>query len=219
MIDSSVIKESITLSEIIGQDVQLRRSSGNPNRFLGKCPFHDDKTPSFCVDDQWGRYKCFACGKAGDCVQYLIETQGIDFKEALKQAKALAGIEDEYLTPAQKKAHEAKLKEAATEKGRFRKWKEELRRNLICYTSLEWEIYRKCRRQLMDIYTEELEDQSEEALYEAERKEKALERLESMPDNELMGYYRTRKAWEGISNPAWFLSGKRLEMVKAKGAK
>jgi len=217
--DSSVIKDAITLSEVIGKDVRLRRSSSNPNRWIGLCPFHNEKNPSFCVDDSWGRYRCFSCLAKGDVLQYLQDIYGLDFKEAVSRAKAIAGIVDEYLTPAQRKYQEWKMKAVAQEKNNFRNWRTELRQNLILYTSLEWEIYRKARRQMMDTWTEELEQQAELAFSEAVRKEAALDEFESMTDEELMGFYRSRKSWEGVANPSWFLSGRRLEIVKkAKGA-
>jgi hypothetical protein len=214
VVDSSVIKEAVTLSEVIGQYVQLRQSGGNQSRFIGLCPFHNERNPSFCVDDSWGRYKCFSCSAKGDLIQFIQDYNGLDFKEAIKQAKVLAGIQDDFMTPSQKKLHEAKMKDAARERAAFRKWRDGLRANLICYTSLEWEIHRKARRQLMDTWTQELEEQSELAYSEAFRKEQALEQLESMTDNELMGYFRTQRTWEGVMNPPWFLSGRRLEMVK-----
>lgn len=214
VVDSSIIKDAVTLSEVIGQHVTLRRSGGSRERFIGLCPFHNEKNPSFCVDDSWGRYKCFSCGAKGDLIQFIQDYSGLDFKEAIKEAKLLAGIQDDFMTPDQRKRHEAKMREAAKEKAAFRKWKDTLRTNLICYTSLEWEIHRKARRQLLDTWTQELEDQAETALIEAERKERALDQLESMTDNELLGYFRTQRTWEGVMNPPWFLSGKRLEMVK-----
>lgn len=216
MVDPAIIKESLVLSEIIGQSVKLRRS-GSSGRFIGLCPFHSDRNPSFCVDDNWGRYKCFSCGKTGDAIQYLQDSYGLDFKGAIQEAKSIAGIQDEYMTPAERRKHETKVREAAAERAKFRKWKEELRYNLICYTSLEWEMYRKARRQLLDTWTQELEVQAELAFLEADRKERALDQFESCADSELLGYFRTRKIWEGVMNPPWFLSGKRLELVKAKG--
>jgi hypothetical protein len=139
---------------------------------------------------------------------------GIDFKEAIKQAKVLAGIEDEFMTADQRRRQEARMRAAAEERGKYRKWRDELRSNLILYTSLEWELHRKAKRQCLETWTEELEEQSELAAQEAIRKEIALDTLESMSDQELMGFYKTRQSWEGLGNPPWFLSGKRLELVK-----
>lgn len=214
MVDSSVIKDAIPISEVIGQHVNLRSSGGNKNRYIGLCPFHQEKNPSFCVDDSWGRYRCFSCGAKGDVIQFIQDYNGLDFKEAFRQAKELAGFQDEFMTAEQKRRHEAAVKEAAKERAAFRKWKENLRANLICYTNLEWEIYRMSRRQMLSTWTQELEDQAEIAFIEADKKERALEQLESMTDQELLGYFRTQKTWDGVMNPPWYLSGKRLEMVK-----
>lgn len=204
----------------MGQYVKLRKSYGNSGRWIGLCPFHQEKNPSFCLDDNLGRFRCFSCGIHGDCIEFLQQINQSDYKEALKGVKAFAGIEDEWLTPAQRKATEQAQKKAVAERKAFRKWKDELVSNLIHYTSLEWEIHRKARRQLLTTWTEELEQQADFARIEAERKEKALDGLELMADHELMGWYKTRKSWEGVANPPFVLSGKRLEMVKkARNAK
>lgn len=220
MTDPSLIKDSVTLSELVGQYVKLRNSYGNKGRWIGLCPFHQEKNPSFCVDDNIGRFRCFSCGEHGDCIEFIQRFNGTDYKEAVKAIKVFAGIEDEWLSPSQRKAAEAAQRAAVAERKAFRKWKDELVSNLIQYTSLEWEIHRKARRQLIGTWTEELEQQAELAASEATRKEKALDGLELMSDQELMGWYKTRKSWEGVANPPFVLSGKRLEMVKkAKAAK
>ena len=215
-----MIKESVVLSEVVGQYVKLRKSYGNSGRWIGLCPFHQEKNPSFCVDDNIGRFRCFGCGEHGDVIEFFQRFNQSDYKEALKQVKILGGIEDEWLTPGQRKAAEAAQRAAVAERKAFRKWKDELVSNLIHYTSLEWEIHRKARRQLLTTWTEELEQQAELARTEAERKERSLDGLELMSDHELMGWYNTRKSWEGVANPPFVLSGKRLEMVKkAKAGK
>jgi hypothetical protein len=222
MTDPLLIKESVVLSEVIGQYVKLRKSYGNSGRWIGLCPFHQEKNPSFCVDDSIGRFKCFSgsCGEHGDVIEFLQRMHNSDYKAALKEVKLLGGIEDEWLSPGQRKAAEIAQKAALAERKAFRKWKDELVSNLIHYTSLEWEIHHKARRQLLSTWTEELEQQAEFARTEAERKERALDGLELMSDHELMGWYKTRKSWEGAANPPFVLSGKRLEMVKkAKAAK
>jgi DNA primase len=67
------------------------RPSG-PNRFMGLCPFHNEKKPSFTVHVVHQFYKCFSCGVAGDVFKFVMETQGISFYEALKELAERYGI-------------------------------------------------------------------------------------------------------------------------------
>jgi DNA primase len=70
------------LSRLIGQRVKLRRSSGG---FIGLCPFHHEKTPSFHVSDARGTYKCYGCGAWGDHFDWLMQTKGVTFIEAVTE--------------------------------------------------------------------------------------------------------------------------------------
>ena len=69
--------------------------------YLGKCPWHEDKTPSLSVDKVKGLYNCFGCGESGDQFSLVEKMRGCDFKEALKFLKGLAGKVD--VKPAGKK--------------------------------------------------------------------------------------------------------------------
>lgn len=73
------IKQRTDLVELIGQHVPLRQS-GRTHR--GLCPFHAEKTPSFHVDGERGFFKCYGCGKGGDCFTFLMERDGLTFHEA-----------------------------------------------------------------------------------------------------------------------------------------
>jgi DNA primase len=84
------IKERITLSKIIEEKVKLRRIG---NRLTGLCPFHKEKTPSFSVNDDGKFYYCFGCGKQGDIIDFISETENISFNEALEKLALIAGIE------------------------------------------------------------------------------------------------------------------------------
>jgi DNA primase len=78
------LKDRINLLDVISPVVTLRRAG---NRFVGLCPFHQEKTPSFHVSPDRGLYKCFGCGKAGDALRFVMETEHLGFTEA---AEALA---------------------------------------------------------------------------------------------------------------------------------
>ena len=84
------IRERTTLSEIVSETVQLKRSGRN---LLGLCPFHGEKTPSFSVNDEEGFYHCFGCGKGGSAFDFIMELRGYSFREAAKFLASRAGIE------------------------------------------------------------------------------------------------------------------------------
>ena len=71
------IKNRIKLSEIISKKVALKKKS--ENSFIGLCPFHSEKTPSFHVNDEKQFYHCFGCEKHGDIFSFLMETENLDF--------------------------------------------------------------------------------------------------------------------------------------------
>ena len=64
--------------ELIGEYVRLKRM-GATGRYLGLCPFHQEKTPSFSVNQTRQFYKCFGCGKGGDVFDFLMRSKGSPF--------------------------------------------------------------------------------------------------------------------------------------------
>jgi DNA primase len=83
------IKSRIDIAELVGAKVALRRAG---KLFKGLCPFHQEKTPSFVVYPDEGRYHCFGCAKSGDAFTWLRDTQGLDFADALKELSRRTGI-------------------------------------------------------------------------------------------------------------------------------
>jgi len=77
------LKSSIDIVKVIGEYVRLKRS-GSSGRWVGLCPFHQEKTPSFSVNQTRQFYKCFGCGKGGDALNFVMEIDGLTFPEALK---------------------------------------------------------------------------------------------------------------------------------------
>ena len=63
------LRSSILISEVIGKKVRLKKQGKN---FLGLCPFHNEKSPSFTVNDQKGFYHCFGCQAHGDIITFLM---------------------------------------------------------------------------------------------------------------------------------------------------
>lgn len=74
---------------LIGRSVKLRRAGTN---FLGLCPFHNEKTPSFNVSPTRGTYHCFGCGAGGSAIRFIMEHDGLSFVEAVKRLGDAAGI-------------------------------------------------------------------------------------------------------------------------------
>ena len=77
---SDFVKSRADLAEIIGETVPLRKSGAN---WIGLCPFHAEKTPSFHVHAARQFYYCFGCQARGDVYQFLMQRQNLGFAEAL----------------------------------------------------------------------------------------------------------------------------------------
>jgi DNA primase len=82
--DSSVrdVVAAADMVEVVSARTPLRRASGS--RFTGRCPFHEEKTPSFSVNPVEKLYYCFGCGKGGDVISFVRETEGLDFVGAVE---------------------------------------------------------------------------------------------------------------------------------------
>ncbi|MFO7571546.1 MAG: DNA primase [Gaiellaceae bacterium] len=82
--DSSVrdVVAAVDMVEVVSGRTQLRRSSGS--RFMGRCPFHEERTPSFSVNPVDKLYYCFGCGKGGDVISFVRETESLDFVGAIE---------------------------------------------------------------------------------------------------------------------------------------
>ena len=83
------IRRSSDLVDVVGAAVKLRRRGKN---FIGLCPFHQEKTPSFNVNPEMQIYKCFGCGKGGNVFQFVMETERVSFVEAVRSLAERAGI-------------------------------------------------------------------------------------------------------------------------------
>jgi DNA primase len=84
------LKSSVDIVSVVGEYVKLRRSGAN--RYMGLCPFHSEKTPSFTVHVVHQFYKCFSCGAGGDVVKFVMEKDGLSFYEALKSLSERYGV-------------------------------------------------------------------------------------------------------------------------------
>jgi DNA primase len=85
------LKSSIDIVKVIGEYVRLKRI-GATGRYVGLCPFHQEKTGSFNVNQSRQFYKCFGCGVGGDVLKFVMEIDGLTFPEALKMLAESHGI-------------------------------------------------------------------------------------------------------------------------------
>ena len=86
---AKVIKEKINLVDFLSKDLRLIKSGSN---YKALCPFHNEKTPSFTINQDKNSFNCFGCGISGDVFSYVMEKYKIDFKEALKILANEAGV-------------------------------------------------------------------------------------------------------------------------------
>ena len=84
MIDHGTIEkimQAAEITEVVGDFVSLKKRGVN---YLGSCPFHNEKTPSFTVSPSKGIYKCFGCSRGGNVVNFIMEHEHLSYPEALK---------------------------------------------------------------------------------------------------------------------------------------
>jgi DNA primase len=96
LIQKSSIEAAVAAAdmiEIVSGRTQLRRSGA---QWTGRCPFHDDQNPSFSVNPVEKLYHCFSCGKGGDLIKFVQETEGLDFAPAVEWLADRYGVELEY---------------------------------------------------------------------------------------------------------------------------
>ncbi|HXG80225.1 MAG TPA: DNA primase, partial [Sphingomicrobium sp.] len=84
------LRARTTLSAVIAPSVKLIKAG---REFKACCPFHQEKTPSFTVNDEKGFYHCFGCGAHGDAIRFLTDHRGLPFMDAVKELAGKAGME------------------------------------------------------------------------------------------------------------------------------
>ena len=98
--DIDRVRATVSIVDVVGQHVQLRRTGRN---WVGLCPFHGEKTPSFNVREETGRYKCFGCDASGDVFTFVQQTEHVDFIGSVEFLAAKAGIQLNYTSTGQSK--------------------------------------------------------------------------------------------------------------------
>ena len=98
--DIERVRDALSIAEVIQPYVALRRVGRN---WVGLCPFHAEKTGSFNVREETGRFRCFGCGKAGDMFTFVQEVEHVDFVASVERLAAKAGIQLRYTTGGESK--------------------------------------------------------------------------------------------------------------------
>lgn len=91
------LRDRIAISSIVGKKVKLTKKG---KEYLGLCPFHHEKTPSFTVNDEKGFYHCFGCGAHGDIIRFLTDGEKMPFLEAVEHLAHMAGLPMPQMSPA-----------------------------------------------------------------------------------------------------------------------
>ena len=115
------VKHRTSITDLISRFVQLKRAGSN---YVGRCPFHSEKTPSFTVFPATESYYCFGCGAGGDVITFTMQTEGLEYPEAVKELASAAGVpleEDEFRreAPSSPTVRKDRLVEINTAAARF----------------------------------------------------------------------------------------------------
>jgi DNA primase len=108
------VRESTDLIALVSEHLALKRVG---RRFVGLCPFHQEKTPSFGVNPEMGRYYCFGCNASGDAISFVREIEHLDFVEAVERLASRAGIQLRYddRRAGEAKSRQSRLREVVAE--------------------------------------------------------------------------------------------------------
>ncbi len=87
------IRQRLSIVDVIGDYVRLKKTGRN---YVGLCPFHIEKTPSFFVNEEKGVYHCFGCGASGNMFNFIMQIENVSFPESIKILAKKADVEVEY---------------------------------------------------------------------------------------------------------------------------
>jgi DNA primase len=122
------VRDAVDMLAIVSAHTELRRAGAN--EYVGRCPFHDERTPSFGVNPVEKVYHCFGCQASGDVFRFVMETEGLDFSGALQTLADRFGVELEA---------EAEDPEAASRRQRRERLESLLGRAAAYYARHLWE--------------------------------------------------------------------------------
>ncbi|WEV70201.1 DNA primase [Lactobacillus sp. ESL0785] len=90
------VRSSVNIVDVISQYVSLEKKGKD---YAGLCPFHQEKSPSFYVNEQKQFFKCFGCGKGGNVFKFLMEKDGLTFPESVQKVAEMGHVEIDEITP------------------------------------------------------------------------------------------------------------------------
>jgi len=122
------VRDAVDMVAVVSPRTELRRAGGD--RWQGRCPFHDERTPSFGISPSKKMYHCFGCGAGGDVFRFVQETEGLDFADAVQALAERFNVELE---------HEAEDPQAAERRRRRERLHELLERTAAFYVRHLWE--------------------------------------------------------------------------------
>lgn len=97
------IRARLRVSDVVGRRVKLTKKG---REYSGLCPFHNEKTPSFTVNDDKAFFHCFGCGEHGDVIGFVMKTEGASFPEAVEKLAGEAGLEVPRQSPQERERFE-----------------------------------------------------------------------------------------------------------------
>ncbi|MGF1475385.1 MAG: DNA primase [Geminicoccaceae bacterium] len=110
--DLADFKARLPILDIVGGYVKLQRAG---SFWRGRCPFHQEKTPSFTVTEARGTYHCFGCNEHGNAIDFLMGVENLDFVEAVKRAAELSGLPEPLAQKSPETERAKELKDALAE--------------------------------------------------------------------------------------------------------
>jgi len=119
--DLEEIKSRLNIIDVLGEYIRLEKAGSN---YRALCPFHNEKSPSFMVSEEKQFWKCFGCQKGGDIFTFVMEMEGLEFREALKQLAEKAGVKLAGYDPkkAEQKNRTMEILELATKWYEYQLW-------------------------------------------------------------------------------------------------
>src|SRR5512134_3266240 len=161
------LRNRLSISSVVGRRVRLQKRG---REHTGLCPFHNEKTPSFTVNEDKAFYHCFGCGAHGDVVGFVMRSEGLPFPEAVERLAREAGMEVPVSSPEERR----KAEKQATLHGALEaaaKWFETMLRGNVGRPGMEYFKRRGLRDETIDRFRLGFAPDDRNALLEALKKQ------------------------------------------------